>query len=72
MSNYLIHVDAYKEDLTEGFVSVKIHGPSAEAFFYIDIANVDMLEDLEAEIESIASQIRDFRMKNFPESTEIE
>lgn len=32
----------------------------------------EALEDLEAHIESIAFQIRDFRMNNFPESTEIE
>jgi len=32
----------------------------------------DALEDLESELQKISSQIRDFRMKNFPESTEIE
>jgi hypothetical protein len=30
------------------------------------------LEELESELETIASQIREFRMKNFPESDTIE
>lgn len=38
--------------------------------FFVD--NVSELEDLESELEQIAYQIRDFRMKNFPESKEIE
>jgi hypothetical protein len=31
----------------------------------------DALEDMEAAFEKIAFQIREFRMKNFPESTEV-
>lgn len=31
-----------------------------------------VLEDMESEFEKIAFQIREFRMKNFPENTEIE
>lgn len=33
--------------------------------------NSSDLEDLESELQKIAFQIRDFRMKNFPESESI-
>ena len=36
------------------------------------VENRDELEDLESHIESIAFAIRDFRMKNFPESESID
>ena len=38
----------------------------------IEASSPDQLEDLESELEQIAYQIRDFRMKNFPESEDID
>lgn len=62
-------------DTSDNTIAVCIGGRpafSSEGRIYITAKNADDLEDLEREIESIAFQIREFRMKNFPESAGIE
>jgi predicted RNA-binding protein with PIN domain len=58
-------------DYSENTAKILIQGEGSEFLSYRELYSSD-LEDLESELEQIAYQIRDFRMKNFPESTEIE
>jgi len=58
-------------DYSDNTANIKIEGEGS-THFYSSNLNASDLEDLESELEQIAFQIRDFRMKNFPESQEIE
>ncbi len=60
------------KDYRDNTCMVAIHAHPGSSPLILSDLNTDELEDLESELETIASQIRDFRMKNFPESTEIE
>ena len=61
---------------TEAFVEIKVHekhsGLCGSARNISGRFNRDELEDLESCLASIGAQIRDFRMKNFPESENID
>lgn len=54
------------------YLTIEREYPNAGNQFKFHAMNADQLEDLESELENIAFQIREFRMKNFPESESIE
>lgn len=66
----LNHISVFSD--TEAFVEIKVHerhsGLCGSSRSISGRFNRDDLENLESELQKIAYQIRDFRMKNFPES----
>jgi len=58
-------------DYSDNTCKILIQGEGSEHISYREMFASD-LEDLESQLQSIASQIRDFRIKNFPESENID
>lgn len=72
MSNDYVSIELHKDDDEIHLAIVGNPAFTSEGKIYLNVNNADDLEDLEAEIESLAFAIREFRMKNFPESDTIE
>lgn len=71
MSNDYLSLDIHMDD----DLHVAIVGNAAfstQGKIYLEVKNACDLEKLQSELESLAFAIREFRMKNFPETTEIE